>query len=418
MILEKYSFGVGDRFGREGCAQLKALQRASGHGVRISPVWNKSFREHSIIGTQPADVREAADVAVKSCNWSLPYYVDADHIGLKTVDIFLGSSDYYTLDVADFIGKSAPAKSIDEFVQSMRALVGTLEIPGISTPITVTDEDIRGVGRRYLQAIREAGKIYRHIAGKKGLDNFVTEVSTDEAGQSQTPTELLFILAAIAGEEIPIQTIAPKFTGKFLKGIDYVGSVERFANEFADDLCIIEFAVNNFRLPSNLKLSIHSGSDKFSLYPHIRRIIQKHDAGLHVKTAGTTWLEELIGLAMAGGKGYAISQAIYADAFKRIDELCGPYESVIEIDRRKLPQPDKVRNWSKDRFVAALRHDEANPEYNLHFRQLLHLSYKLAAEMGDDFLHALDHCREFVEKSVTENLFERHIKPLFLNEQD
>ncbi len=418
MVLEKYSLGVGDRFGREACAQLNALQRAAEKGVRISPVWNKSYREHSIIGTQPSDVRKAVHEAVMKCKWSSPYYVDADHIGLKTVDLFLDSSDYYTLDIADFIGKAPDEASIDQFVHSMHELIGTLAIPGLSTPITVTEADIRNVGRKYLLAIREAGKIYRHIVDAKGAGNFVTEVSTDEASQSQTPTELLFILAAIAKEQIPIQTIAPKFTGKFLKGIDYVGSVDRFVKEFVDDLCVIEFAVNNFRLPSNLKLSVHSGSDKFSLYPHIHRIIEKHNAGLHLKTAGTTWLEELIGLAMAGGKGYAISQAIYAEAHKRIDELSGPYESVIDIDRRKLPEPDEVRSWSKDRFVATLRHDQSNRDYNVHFRQLLHLSYKVAAEMGDEFLRALEHCRDYVEKSVAENLFERHIKPLFLNKGD
>ncbi len=418
MILEKYSLGVGDRFGREGRAQLKALQMAADHGVRISPVWNKSFREHSIIGTQPSDVRKAADDAVSTSKWAYPYYVDADHIGLRTVDTFIGTSDYYTLDVADFIGSPADEESVNSFVQSMKQFVGTLRLPGLSSPLTITEQDIRNVGGSYLLAIREAGRIYRHIAAIKGVNNFVTEVSTDEAHQSQTPTELLFILAAIAREGIPIQTIAPKFTGKFLKGIDYVGSVDRFAREFADDLCVIEFAVNNFRLPSNLKLSIHSGSDKFSLYPHIRRIVAKHGAGLHLKTAGTTWLEELIGLAASGGKGYALSQAIYSDAYRRINELCGPYASVIDIDSRKLPDPASVKNWSKDKFVAALRHDQSNPEYNVHFRQLLHLSYKLAAEMGDGFLNALEHSREYVESNVTENLFERHIKPLFLGRED
>lgn len=415
MILEKYSLGVGDRFGHEGCAQLQALQLAADRGTLISPVWNKSYREHSIIGTQPADARTAADEAVKKCKWTHPYYVDADHIGLKTVDLFIDSSDYYTLDVAEFIGRAPDANSVNGFVRSVTGFIGDLKIPGLSTPIKVTEADVRKVGNKYLLAIREAGKIYKHIASAKGVDNFVTEISTDEAEESQTPTELFFILAAVSQEGIPIQTIAPKFTGQFLKGIDYVGAVERFKREFEDDLCVIEFAVNNFRLPSNLKLSVHSGSDKFSLYPIIHHSIKKHDAGLHLKTAGTTWLEELIGMAMSGGKGYAVSQAIYADAHNRIDELCGPYESVIDIDRRKLPDPDKVRNWNKDTFVAALRHDKSNAGYNIHFRQLLHLSYKVAAEMGEDFTNALDHAREYVAKNVTQNLFERHVRPLFLD---
>ncbi len=412
--LQKYSIGIGDRFGREGAAQLEALQFAEREGVTISPVWNKSFREHSIIGTTPADARSAADAAVQCRGWKHPYFVDADHIGLKTVDLFLPSSDFYTLDVADFIGTPADAPSVDSFVRLAAKFTGRLGIPGLRVPLHVTEDDVRAVATKYLLAIQEAGKVYRHIAAKKGSGNFVTEISTDEATQSQTPTELFFILAAIAAEGIPVQTIAPKFTGKFLKGIDYVGAVDAFAREFEDDVCIIAHAIRSFQLPANLKLSVHSGSDKFSLYPSIHRIVCEHGVGIHLKTAGTTWLEELIGLAMAGGRGFATAQAIYSDAYKRIDELCKPYESVIEIDRRRLPEPNTVNGWNKEEFVAALRHDQSNPSYNIHFRQLLHLSYKLAAEMGEDFLHLLERSSDFVGKNVTENLYQRHIKPLFL----
>ncbi|HTP13876.1 MAG TPA: tagaturonate epimerase family protein, partial [Bacteroidota bacterium] len=368
------------------------------------------------IGTNPADTRSAADAAVRNRGWTHAYFVDADHIGLKTVDHFLPSSDFFTLDVADFIGKPADADSIEAFVRSMRTFVGRLDIAGVHAPLVVSEEGIRSVAKKYLLAIQEAGKIYRHVAGAKGAGNFLTEISTDEAMQSQTPLELFFILAAIAGERIPLQTIAPKFTGKFLKGIDYVGSVDEFAREFEDDIAVIAFAVKSFQLPAELKLSVHSGSDKFSLYPTIRRIVQKHGAGLHLKTAGTTWLEELIGLAMAGGRGYATAQAIYGDAYRRIDELCRPYESVIAIDRRKLPEPATVNTWNKEEFVAALRHDRSNKNYNLHVRQLLHLAYKLAGEMGEDFLHLLDRSAEYVGKNVTENLYQRHIKPLFLGD--
>jgi hypothetical protein len=335
---------------------------------------------------------------------------------MQTVDLFIGSSDFYTLDVADFIGSPADKSSTDKFVQSVRKFSGRLDIPGLHTAIGISERDIRAVAGNYLLAIQEAGKIYRHIAAAKGADPFVTEVSTDEALASQTPTELFFILAAIAQEGIPIQTIAPKFTGKFLKGIDYVGQVSQFAQEFEDDLCVIGFAIKTFQLPTNLKLSVHSGSDKFSLYPCMNQILRKHNAGLHLKTAGTTWLEELIGLAMSGGKGFAISQAIYADAYKRIEELCKPYETVIDIDRRRLPDPNVVNAWNKDQFVAALRHDQSNSNYNLHFRQLLHLAYKIAAEMGKDFTNALDRSHEYVANNVTENLFQRHIKPLFLGQ--
>jgi hypothetical protein len=414
MTLEKYSIGVGDRFGHEGSAQLRALQKAEQQGVTVVPVWNKSYREHVIVGTKPGDVRAAADRAVKESGWRNSYYVDADHIGLKNVDLFLESSNFFTLDVADFIGKPAEKKDLDSFVKSMKVHTAEFPIPGVRTTTTVTEEDLIAIGGKYLFAVKEAAKIYRHIAEKKGSENFVAEVSTDEANEPQTPAQLFFILAALAQEGVRVQTIAPKFTGKFLKGIDYVGAVDKFATEFEEDLLVIARAVKIFDLPRNLKLSVHSGSDKFSLYPAIHRAIRKHDAGLHLKTAGTTWLEELIGLAVSGGEGLVVAKQVYAAAYGRIDELCKPYETVIDIDRSKLPDPRKVGSWSSEEFASALRHNQSDPRYNLHFRQLLHVGYKVAAEMGDRYLDMLKRSREIIGQNVAENLFERHLSRIFL----
>src|SRR6202044_1502107 len=99
----------------------------------------------------------------------------------------------------------------------------------------------------------------------KGEGKFVSEISMDETDSPQTPVELLIILAAIADEKIPIQTIAPKFAGRFNKGVDYVGDVKQFSKEFEEDLAAIAFAIQRYGLPNNLKLSVHSGSDKFSI---------------------------------------------------------------------------------------------------------------------------------------------------------
>src|SRR5439155_22807015 len=165
-------------------------------------------------------------------------------------------------------------------------------------------------------------------------------------GAPQTPPEWVRILAALADEKVPVQTIAPKFTGRLNKGVDYVGDLAQFEKEFRDDLAVIAFAVRRFGLPSNLKLSVHSGSDKFSIYGPIRRAVRESGAGLHVKTAGTTWLEEVIGLAEAGGAGLELAKEIYARALKKKDELCAPYAAVIEIDAAKLPPADEVNGWS------------------------------------------------------------------------
>jgi hypothetical protein len=413
-ILERYSIGVGDRFGCEGEAQLRALTRAHKGGVLVTPVWNKSFREHSIIGSTPAETRRAVDAAVLNAGWKAPYYVDADHINMKTVDLFLSSCDFFTIDVADYIGRMPDPSDVAAFHETVRELRGRVSVPGLRAPLEVSDSDVDIIAKKYLWPVKEAGRIGRRIREGKGETPFVTEVSFDEAFEPQTPKELLFILAAIAWEGIPIQTIAPKFSGKFLKGIDYVGSPGLFAQEFEDDVHVIAFAVKRFRLPSNLKMSVHSGSDKFSLYPIMGKVIRKLDAGLHLKTAGTTWLEEVIGLASAGGSGLMIAKTIYRRAYDRVEELSKPYKTVIEIDRRKLPLPATVDTWSGTQFASALRHDAGNPAYNIHFRQLLHIGFKVAAEMGKEYLEALTQNREAVARNVSENLWERHLRPLFL----
>jgi hypothetical protein len=414
MNLAKYSLGVGDRFARQGRALLEAFVKAQALGVEVCPVWNKSNREHLIVGTLPADVRAEADAAVKALGWKGPYHVDADHIGLRTVDRFLDASDFFTLDVADFTGKPSDRAEIQTFAAKYGKYAGSLAIPGLRSAFEVTQAGLETIARKYLLAVREAGRIYRRIESAKGRENFITEVSMDETDQPQTPMELLFILAAVADEHIPAQTLAPKFTGRFNKGVDYAGEVDRFEQEFNDDLAVIAFAVREFGLPANLKLSVHSGSDKFSIYPPIHRALRRHDAGLHLKTAGTTWLEELIGLASAGGEGLRIAKQVYGAALKRSDELCVPYASVIAIDRNRLPAAEDVDRWSGEQFAAALRHDPRCKDFNPHLRQLLHVGYKVAAEMGGGYLSALEQYRETIARNVTGNIFERHLKPVFI----
>ncbi len=378
MTIGKYSFGVGDRFAHEGINQLKALIEAEERfGVHFVPVWNKSNREHQIVGTEPIETRREADAAVKALNYKGQYFVDADHINLTNVDRFIDSSDFFTIDVADYIGKTG---SVED---------------------------------RFLPAIKEAGRIYRHIAEKKGAGNFVTEVSMDEVDEAQTPEELRYILREIAKEGIPVQTIAPKFTGRFNKGVDYRGDLARFEREFEQDLLVIEEAVLEYGLPENLKLSIHSGSDKFSIYPIMGRLIRKYDKGIHIKTAGTTWLEENIGLAVADPDALALAKKIYVQALGRMDELTVPYATVIDVDVTKLPTPEEVAKWDAQTYARTMRHNQEDPLYNPSFRQLIHVSYKIAAELADEFLPALEKHTDVIGEQITANLCDRHVARLF-----
>lgn len=366
------------------------------------------------MGSRPAEVRAEADRAVQSLGWTGPYFVDADHIGLKTVDGFLEACDFFTLDVADWIGRNAGDEAVDDFVARHERLVGRLSLPGIERPLEISRPMIAEAARKFLAAIGEAGRINHRIQEAKAGQLPVIEVSLDETDRPQTPGELLLILAAIADEGIPAQTIAPRFAGRFNKGVEYVGDLAEFARQFEEDLAVVAFAIEQFGLPENLKLSVHSGSDKFALYRPMHVALAKFDAGVHLKTAGTTWLEELIGLAAAGDGGLEIAKKVYDGAWRRFDELCAPYASVVDIDRGRLPSPDAVGQWDGERFAASLRHDAACEAYNPHFRQLLHVAYKVAAEMGDRFTLALERHADAIAPNVTQNLYDRHLRPLFL----
>jgi hypothetical protein len=416
LSLAKYSIGVGDRFAHQAKPQLHACRMAAQHGVEVVPVWNKSNREHTIIGSTPASTRAAADEAVRALGWSKSYHVDADHINLGTVDKFMEASDFFTLDVADWIGRPCQAASVQAFVEAHAELLGQLLIPGLAHPFRIDRGFMIQVANKYLAAVQEAGRIYRRLEEKKGKGQFITEVSMDETDSPQTPAELLIVLVAVAEEGIPIQTIAPKFSGRFDKGVDYVGDLAKFAEEFSNDVAVIAFAVRHYGMSSNLKLSVHSGSDKFSLYGPIHRALEELDAGVHLKTAGTTWLEELIGLAEAGGSGLDLAKEIYAEAFAQREDLCAPYAAVIDIDPARLPAPELVGRWSSEQFVSALRHDPKCPAYNPDLRQLLHVGFKVAARMGARYLDLVSVMETTIAKNVTGNLFDRHIKPLFIGE--
>lgn len=409
--LGKYSFGVGDRFGKEGGAQLDAIMKVRREGVEVTPVWNKSHREHETVGTGPESLRVEADKAVQSAGFKGDYFVDADHINLETVDPFLPVSNFFTIDVAEFIGQPASENEEEQFLSFFKKYYGELHIPGIKNKIQFSKTHLRQMLNDFLLATKNAGEVYSYIRDNKKED-FHIEVSIDEVENPQSPEELFFILAALAYYKVPVNTIAPKFTGNFYKGVDYQGDITKFEKEFEEDLMVINYAVQEFGLPQDLKISVHTGSDKFSIYPVIRGLIKKHNAGLHLKTAGTTWLEELIGLAESEGEGFTFSKEVYREALERIDELTKDYESVLSIDRSKLPTPGDFSSGQE--FAAALRHDPDSPDYNLHFRQLLHVAYKIAAEKKDLFFPLLEKYRERIENNVTQNLYRKHLKPLFI----
>jgi hypothetical protein len=392
--IERYSIGTGDRFGRQCAAQIAAVRKAKENGVDVAIVWNKSNREHLLAGTLPADQGAAAVQAVKETGWEGPWYVDADHIGMTTVDRFAPYCDFFTIDVADFIGKSAAPEAIEAFTAKHANLLTAKGIPA-----RLDAAAIKAAATRYLYACNETAKTYRRICELRKGDDFVTEVSMDETAIPQTPAELIVILAGLADAGVPVQTIAPKYSGRFNKGVDYVGA---------------KWSAEAFGLPKGLKLSIHTGSDKFSLYKGIGQIIRQEGTGVHLKTAGTTWLEEIVGLAESGGDGLAMAKEIYRAAYDRFDEVVAPYVEVIDIDPKKLPSPDQVDRWEGPALVAAVRHVQSDTRFDPGMRQLFHVGFAVVASMGQRFYEAVERHKAAVSRNVTVNLWERHIVPLFI----
>jgi len=226
MELDKYTFGIGDRFSREGSAQLAAIEQINKLGIPVAPVWNKSYREHSIVQTNHQSVLKEASDAVKVRNWEGNYYIDADHIGMDTVDEFLEYSNFFTIDVAHFIGQPANEPDKKAFLERHGRYIGILNIPGIDTPFEVDKAFLEATADKYLRAIQEVEKIYIYILDHKGMGNFIPDVSMDETDQAQSPLDLFFILAELKEQGVEVQTIAPKFSGLFAKGIDYIGDLE------------------------------------------------------------------------------------------------------------------------------------------------------------------------------------------------
>jgi len=162
---------MGDRFSHEAKAQLAACVCAAAQGASVTPVWNKSNREHKIVGSEPASTRAAADAAVEDLGWKQPYFLDADHINLETVDRFIGSCDFFTLDVAHAIAHRPKPGAVEAFLARHRELVGRIEIDGLAEPLTFTKDKAFRSASKYLHAISEAAAIYgtSHSARRAAL---------------------------------------------------------------------------------------------------------------------------------------------------------------------------------------------------------------------------------------------------------
>jgi hypothetical protein len=291
------SFGLGDRLGIAGPAHLRAL-RGSGFKVVLA---QQSIRELERTERTPNEVMDAAVWSVIEEGWDEPWGADADHLKTPADVERMAASGFtmFTIDPGDHVVDAADTMSKDELTAAAAALpwpeledrlddsvrryteVGVDLAPDLT--LHPSDEEVLRAWVKYGASLAHSAKMYRYIASTMGERAFEVEVSVDETASVTTPFEHWLVASELRRLGVEWVSLAPRFVGDFEKGIDYRGDLEFFRVEYLKHLAVAE-ALGPY------KISIHSGSDKFGVYRVIGELGRR---GVHVKTAGTSYLEAL-----------------------------------------------------------------------------------------------------------------------------
>ena len=291
------SFGLGDRLGIAGPAHLRAL-RGSGFKVVLA---QQSIRELERTEREPDEVMDAATWAVIEEGWTEPWGADADHLKTPADVELMAAAGFtmFTIDPGDHVVDAADRMEIADLDEALLALPwadledspsdavaryeGLAFQVGPELRLEPTAVDVRRAWVKYGAPLAHSARMYRHIKSTMGDRPFEVEVSVDETASVTTPFEHWLVATELRRLGVEWIGLAPRFVGDFEKGIDFRGDLEIFRREYVKHLAIAE-AVGPY------KISIHSGSDKFSVYQVIGDI---GSGGVHVKTAGTSYLEAL-----------------------------------------------------------------------------------------------------------------------------
>jgi hypothetical protein len=283
------SFGFGDRLGLATPGHIAAVK-----GTKFAPIFaQQSVRENSRTGRTPQEVMDDAKRAVESAKWDAPWGADADH--LKTVDDippFLAAGyTFFTVDPGEHVDNAADTDSIKILKQKVAILhwdeLSALYLNGTSDQAwgRFDSQSLMRATAKYGKAIAHAVSMFKRLS--ELTDTFDFEVSVDETDSPTTPLEHFFIANELTRKGVKFTSLAPRFIGRFEKGVDYIGDLTALDEELAKHAAV----THHF---GTYKLSLHSGSDKFSVYP----LVAKHwGERIHVKTAGTSYLEALRVLA-------------------------------------------------------------------------------------------------------------------------
>lgn len=396
----KPSFGTGDRLGIATPAHLQAFQ-----GKDIFPILaQQSVREMS---RTERNWQKVLDDAIWGCfeaGYEGPFGADADHV--KDIKELKEAADcgftMFTLDPSDFIKNDIGRLSKQELEQLFNRIPNGKEIENLylnkkykigEQELIFDEESLKEIILTYSEALKHVVKCYEFLKGcKKG--NFDLEISVDETPTVTSPLAHLFIVLELQRRGVNFQNIALHFLGDWQKGIEYIGNVEEFAKEFSLHAAIAKEI-------KGYKLSLHTGSDKFSVYP----IFAQETEGLcHIKTAGTSWLEEAKVIAM---KDPDLYREIHRFALKNFEKDRASYN--LTTDLSLIPDIDTIPD---SELTNLFKKNDS--------RQLIHITYGSILKTKDDkgkyifkdriykilFQHEEEHYREL------SNHIRRHLELL------
>ena len=334
------SAGLGDRIGLATPGHVRAIRATGG---QIAPIFaQQSIREMTRTGRSPQQVMDDATWGIFQEGWKDGVGADADH--LKTtadIDACLAAGfTFFTIDPGAHVENRAGTASLSELRELSAALPADLQ-PHASDLLNRTfaiedyslgfdEATLLKAAVKYGRAIGHVSVMYHHLARAAGSRPFELEVSVDETEQPTSHAEHVYIVTELKRLEVEWVSLAPRFVGRFEKGVDYIGDLATFEADLAGHAAIA-------RHFGSYKLSLHSGSDKFSIYP----IAMRQTRGLvHLKTAGTSYLEAL---RTIGAIDPAFFSEIYAFARERYETDKTSYHVSAQLGR--APLPETVRDW-------------------------------------------------------------------------
>ena len=342
------SVGLGDRLGIAAPGHIKLFQQYDAYPVFAQ----QSIRELNLTGRTYEDVLDAASFAVFREDFQKGWGADGDH--LKTVQdveyaLSLGFT-MITLDCSDHIKNNVTESNAPPLPEKYRAKYLGKEFDiGEGIGLRFTEPELQTIAAIYGEAIDFAAGMYNRFL-KDGKYEADFEISIDETATPTTPLQHYFVARELIDAGVSFATMAPRFCGEFQKGIDYIGDLAQFEKEIKIHAVI----ARHFKY----KLSIHSGSDKFSVFPSIGR----ESRGIfHVKTAGTNWLEAMRVIAQVDP---ALYRAVHNYALVAFDEACKYYH--VTTDLSKIPAVDSIADGELPKLFE-----------NNDSRQLIHITYGL-----------------------------------------